>query len=135
MGKVLHIIATPRGKASRTLQVSASFLTAFKERHPDWRIDSLDLYKEQLPPLSVKRVDGKYMLLEGKELFGEAKESWEEVISHIERFLAASHSIKTIFSGNSTIPMWERKITQMGRNSVSASFQRGSSAGFPMAGR
>lgn len=103
MKKLLHIIATPRGEESRTLQVTEAFLEVFKEKQQDWVIEELDLAKEQLPSLSAKRVDGKYVLLGGKDLFGELKEAWQEIISHIERFLSAdAYLIST--------PMWNFSI-------------------------
>ncbi len=106
MGKLLHIIASPREEESRTLQVSEVFLSAFKERHPDWVIDELNLMKEEIPALSMKRVDGKYVLLEGKDLFGDLKESWEDILAHINRFLSADvYVIST--------PMWNFHIPYM----------------------
>lgn len=99
MKKLLHIIATPRGEESRTLKVSNVFLDTFKEKHTDWVIDELDLSKEELPSLTVKRVDGKFILLGGKDLYGDMKESWMDIISHIERFTSAdAYLIST--------PMW-----------------------------
>lgn len=103
MKKLLHIIATPRQDESRTLQISEAFLNAFKQSHSGWVIEDLDLSKEGLPPLTIKRVDGKYVLLGGKDLFGEFKEAWEEIIAHIERFLSAdAYLIST--------PMWNFSI-------------------------
>lgn len=103
MPKLLHIVATPREDRSRTLQVSEEFLRAFQERHRDWVVDELNVMKEPLPELSMKRVDGKYTLLEGKNLFGEEKEAWEEILQHIERFLSADcYLIST--------PMWNFSI-------------------------
>ncbi len=99
MKKILHIIATPREEESRTLQVSQSFLEAFQGKHPDWEIDELNLFKEELPPLTLKRVDGKYILLGGKDLFGKFKEAWEEIVAHIERFMSADAYLITT-------PMW-----------------------------
>jgi FMN-dependent NADH-azoreductase len=99
MKKLLHIIATPRGEESRTLKVSRTFLDSFKSSHTDWVVEELDLFKEELPSLTVKRVDGKYILLGGKDLFGEAKEAWQEIIAHIDRFMSADgYLIST--------PMW-----------------------------
>jgi FMN-dependent NADH-azoreductase len=99
MKKLLHIIATPRGDESRTLKISHAFLEAFKEKNPGCIIDELDLTKEILPPLTVKRVDGKYALLSGKELSGELKDAWQDIIKHIERFLSSDlYLIST--------PMW-----------------------------
>ena len=89
MDRLLHIIATPRVGESRTLKVSQEFLESFKKKYPGCGIDELDLYKEKLPELTVKRVDGKYILLGGKDLSGEFKEAWEEIVAHINRFLSA----------------------------------------------
>jgi len=103
MKKLLHIIATPRGGESRTLQVTEAFLNVFTEKHVDWVVEELDLSKEQLPSLTVKRVDGKYVLLAGKDLNGELKVVWQEIITHIERFMSAdAYLIST--------PMWNFSI-------------------------
>ncbi|NQU73345.1 MAG: NAD(P)H-dependent oxidoreductase, partial [Candidatus Omnitrophica bacterium] len=54
MKKLLHIIATPRDKDSRTLKVSQVFIDGLKNRYPNSEIDTLDLYKEGLPELTAK---------------------------------------------------------------------------------
>lgn len=106
MQKLLHIIATPREEESRTLKVSESFLDTFKANHPDWVFDTLNLTKEKLPSLSMKRVDGKYVLLAGKNLFGQLKDEWQEILDHISRFLSADvYLIST--------PMWNFSIPYM----------------------
>ena len=104
MKKLLHVIATPRGDESRTLKVAAAFLQIFKARHPDWAVDTLDLTREKLPSLTVQRVDGKYALLSGKDLDGELKQSWEEIITHIDRFLAADAYLVSAPMWNFSIP-------------------------------
>ena len=104
--KLLHIIATPRGADSRTLKISHVFIAAFKLKNPGCVVDEIDLSKEDLPPLTVKRVDGKYALLSGKELTGESKEAWKDIIKHIDRFLSADmYLIST--------PMWNFGIPYM----------------------
>ncbi len=99
MKTLLHIVASPRGDESRTLKVADAFLEGFRHTHPDWQIDTLDLSKEDLPPLTVMRIGGKYVLLGGGELTGEMKESWEEFERHIERFMAADGYLLST-------PMW-----------------------------
>lgn len=106
MKKLLHIIATPRAAESRTLQVSEAFLTAFKDTHADWVVEELDLSKEELPSLTMKMVDGKYILLGGKDLFGEFKEAWVDIIAHIERFLSADAYLISV-------PMWNFSVPYM----------------------
>jgi FMN-dependent NADH-azoreductase len=103
MGRLLHIVASPREEESRTLQISDVFLKSFQEKHPDWVIDELNLAKEEIPELSMKRVDGKYTLLQGEDLFGEMKESWQEILQYIDRFLSADiYLIST--------PMWNFSV-------------------------
>jgi FMN-dependent NADH-azoreductase len=104
MKKLLHIITTPRAEESRTLKVSASFLEAFTKSHTDWVVEELDLTKEELPGLTVKRVDGKYMLLEGKELSGQFRTAWQEIIYQIERFLSADAYLVSTPMWNFSIP-------------------------------
>ena len=104
--KLFHIIATPREETSRTLEVSTAFLEAFRASHPNWVFDELNLAKVELPSLSHRRVDGKYMLLEGKNLFGEVKELWNDIIAHIERFKTADLILITT-------PMWNFSIPYM----------------------
>jgi len=103
MKKLLHIIATPRGESSRTLKVSNTFLNQLKKKYPDCEIDTLNVFTENLPNLTVKSIDGKYTLLTGKELTEEHKTAWKDIIAHIERFLSADvYLIST--------PMWNFSI-------------------------
>ncbi|HBC89339.1 MAG TPA: ACP phosphodiesterase [Lentisphaeria bacterium] len=104
MKKLLHIIATPRGDASSTLKVSGAFLVAFRQKHQGWTVDELDLTKEEIPSMTVKRVDGKYALLNGKDLSGEMKESWNEIVSQIERFTSADVYLISVPMWNFSIP-------------------------------
>jgi FMN-dependent NADH-azoreductase len=106
MKKIFHIVASPRGDDSRTLELSEAFLSEFLKKHPDWMVDELNLWTEKLPPMTMKRVDGKYMLLGGKDLFGEFKEAWEEIIQHIDRFKAADLYLVST-------PMWNFSIPYM----------------------
>ena len=64
---------------------------------------ALDLFKDTIPPLTLKTVSGKYVLLGGKDLSGELKEAWRDIERHITRFLSAdAYLIST--------PMWNFSI-------------------------
>jgi FMN-dependent NADH-azoreductase len=104
MKKLLHIIATPRGDESRTLRVSAAFLEAFRLAHPACAVDTLNLWAEKLPPLTISVVQGKYVLLGGKELSGPLKDAWADVLHHIERFLSADAFLVSTPMWNFSIP-------------------------------
>jgi FMN-dependent NADH-azoreductase len=104
MNKLLHIIAAPREEESRTLKISRSFLDAFTPAHPDWVVEELDLFNEELPGLAMKRADGRYMLLDGVGLFGKLKEEWEAIIAQIERFKSADGYLVSAPMWNFSIP-------------------------------
>lgn len=106
MKKLLHLIATPREEESRTLQISETFLSAFSQKYPNWIIDELNLAKESLPALSIKSVSGKYVLLEGKEIYGSLRETWAEILQHIDRFKTADLFLIST-------PMWNFSIPYM----------------------
>ena len=97
MKKILHIIATPRAEQSSTLKVAEKFMQTFKDKYPSYDVDELDLYKEELPKLTVKRIDGKY------DLQGDLQDAWKEIIDHIERFLSADIYLLSV-------PMWNFNI-------------------------
>ncbi|MDD5108222.1 MAG: NAD(P)H-dependent oxidoreductase [Candidatus Omnitrophica bacterium] len=104
MKKLLHIIATPRREESRTLKVSSSFLKAFTDSHPDWEVEEFDLAKVKLPDLAVKQVNGKYLLLSGKDLTGPFKASWKDILKYIQQFLSADGYLLSTPMWNFSIP-------------------------------
>lgn len=99
MKRLLHIIATPRAGDSRTLKVSGAFLEAFRKKYPACRIEELNVATQPLSSLTVKMIDGKYVLLGGGELTGILKDAWKEIERYIEQFLSADGYLITT-------PMW-----------------------------
>jgi FMN-dependent NADH-azoreductase len=104
MKKLLHVVASPRGGKSRTLKVANAFLERFKERHPDWLVDEINVFEEELPGMSARQVDGKYILLGNRELYGELREKWAEIEQHILRFKEANAYLISTPMWNFTIP-------------------------------
>jgi len=99
MKTLLHIIATPRGNLSNTLKVSAAVVKSFQEQHPDGRVDAIDLFGENMPPMTLKATNGKYLLLSGKELDDQTLPAWKPILAQIQRFLAAEYVLISS-------PMW-----------------------------
>ncbi|MCX5657783.1 MAG: NAD(P)H-dependent oxidoreductase [Candidatus Omnitrophica bacterium] len=116
MRKLLHIIATPRGSDSRTLRVSKVFIDTFKNRNQDYFIDEFNLFEKTLPDLTIKRIDGKYALLGGKEPDGNLKYAWKDIEKEIERFTSAD--IYLISS-----PMWNFSIPYPLKHYIDIIFQ------------
>ncbi len=106
MKKLLHIIATPRARESRTLKVSEAFLDGLRKSYGDCKIDTLDITKEKLPPLTVKAVNGKYVLLGGGDLTGDLKLAWSEIVKQIERFLSTDGYLLSVPMWNFSIPYY-----------------------------
>lgn len=104
MDRILHINAAPRDKDSRTLEVTAAFMDSLKKKYPRCRIDELNVFTEKLPDLTTQRLDGKYVLLGGKGLTPELEKAWKEIITEIERFLAADAYILSAPMWNFSIP-------------------------------
>ena len=104
--KLLHIIATPREKESRTLKVTEAFFEGLKKNNPDCEVDTLDVTKEKLPQMTVKAVNGKYVLLGGKDLPDDLKPAWNDIIKHIERFLSADGYVISVPMWNFSIPYY-----------------------------
>lgn len=109
MKKLLHINAAPRGSESRTLKVSNAFLESFKDSHNGWIVDELNLFTDEIPSLTKRRIDGKYVVMSGKDLSGDVKESWEEIVFHIERFMSADGYLLSSPMWNFSIPYHLKK--------------------------
>lgn len=104
MKKILHIISTPRDDASRTLKISKYFLESLKNKYPACAVDTLNLFKDTIPSLTLKTIDGKYVLLAGKDLSGDLKEAWRDIERAITRFLSADAYLISVPMWNFSIP-------------------------------
>lgn len=103
MRKILHVVSTPRKEKSRTLMVSDELLKSLEIKYPGVNISTLNLFEAKLPDLTVKSIDGKFILMGGKDLPEEYKAVWSEFILYIEQFL--SSDLIVISS-----PMWNFSI-------------------------
>lgn len=99
MNRVLYIKSSPRGAASRTLSISGVLIDKIKASYPEAVIDEVDLFTEKLPELHVDTVNGKYILMGGRDIPDEMKGAWREVEFQINRFLASDTIIIAA-------PMW-----------------------------
>lgn len=116
--KLLHIIATTRGEQSRTLSISREFLMSLNEKHPDIKVDELDLSKTELPPVLDATVNAKYLLMSGGELDEQTLESWKKVSAMAENFI--SYDLFLI-----TAPMWNFGIPYMLKHYIDVIMQAG----------
>ena len=97
--KVLHIVATPRGDKSNTLQVSAAFLDSLSARRADVDIEVVDLFHRDLPALAGDNIEAKYTLMAGQPIDRKHEESWRQIETLIADFLSADVYVLSV-------PMW-----------------------------
>ena len=116
--KLLHIIATTRGAQSRTLSISKEFLQTLKEKHPQIKVDELDLSTTELPPVLDSNVKAKYLLMMGGELDEPTRETWKKVSDLAENFI--SYDLFLI-----TAPMWNFSVPYMLKHYIDVIMQAG----------
>jgi FMN-dependent NADH-azoreductase len=102
--KLLHIIATPRGARSRTLEISNAFLQQLQSRHPALEVGTRDLFAQDLPPVDGQNMDSKYRLMVGRPIDPEHADSWAHIEVLIKEFLAADLYLVTAPMWNFSIP-------------------------------
>ena len=106
MKKLLHVVATPRAEESRTLKVTEAFLEEFTKTHVGCQVDTFNVCTEPLPELTVRLLDGKYVLLGGKDLTGALRDSWKPIRAHIQRFREADGYLLSTPMWNFSIPYY-----------------------------
>jgi FMN-dependent NADH-azoreductase len=123
MSALLHVAASPRGSASESGALAATFLTAFTETHPDVPVDTLDLWDGTLPAFGPAATAGKMALFAGRQPEGEAAEAWRAVEATFRRFDAAD---RYLFS----VPMWNAGVPYVLKQFIDVVSQPGLLFGF-----
>ncbi|MBO0774266.1 MAG: NAD(P)H-dependent oxidoreductase [Actinobacteria bacterium] len=99
MNRLLHIASSPRGDESESLRIAGTFLSAYRDSHPDAEIETWDLWDGTLPEFGPAAAGAKMTVLAGREPAGAQAAAWQPVQAAIRRFLAAD---RLLFSA----PMW-----------------------------
>ena len=99
MKKLLFIESSSRGEKSFTTDLANSIIDELRAREPAWEVDHLNLWAEQLPPMSGPTVTAKYAVLSGSPLNAKEEQAWGIVGDCIDRFRTAD----LILMG---VPMW-----------------------------
>lgn len=102
--RLLHLIASPRGENSRTLQIAEAFLVNLKKQHVDLVADELDLTQIKLPEMSAGTVDAKYTLISGGKLTPEVQTDWDMVTQFSTDFLKYDCYLISSPMWNFTVP-------------------------------
>lgn len=99
MSKLVYIQASPRIERSHSRAVADTFVEAYSTANPTDEIDTLDLFKEDLPAFDGLALQGKYTIMNGNKHSHEEMQAWKAIEKVIDRFKSAD---KYLFA----VPMW-----------------------------
>jgi len=99
MSTLLYIQSSPRGQRSKSITVADAFVKTYKQKHPDDKIVTLNIFKEKLPAFDGLTVQAKYTILHGQKHSKEELQVWKKVEKVIEQFKSADKYVLAV-------PMW-----------------------------
>ena len=123
MSKLLHMSASPRGTASESLAIAATFVDTFSDVRPDIAVEHWDLWDGTLPPFGAAAAGAKMSIFAGQEPVGEQAAAWAAVHRTFERFAAADYYL---FS----VPMWNHGVPYVLKQFIDVVSQPGLVFGF-----
>jgi FMN-dependent NADH-azoreductase len=100
---LLHIAASPRGPQSASLAIADALLDAYRETHPDDRIETWNLWDGTLPEFGPDAANAKMTVFGGSEPTGAQAVAWQAAAETFRRIEAAD---KLLFS----VPMWNAGV-------------------------
>ncbi|MGG1948939.1 NAD(P)H-dependent oxidoreductase [Trinickia sp. NRRL B-1857] len=102
--KLLYVKGSPRGDRSRSAQVAALFIAAYRARHPNAEIEELDLWQASLPEFDGDRAAAKMSFFGDPEMNGAQRTAWDEIARIANHFACADDFLFTVPMWNSGIP-------------------------------
>ena len=123
MTTLLHISASPRGAKSESLAIAETFLSAYRETHPDNTIETWDLWDGTLPEFGPAAAHAKMAVFAGADPMGDEAAAWRAAGQAFERFAAAD---EYLFS----VPMWNAGIPYILKQFIDVISQPGMVFGF-----
>jgi FMN-dependent NADH-azoreductase len=123
MSKLLHVSASPRGTASESLAIAATFVDTFFDVRPDIAVEHWDLWDGTLAPFGPAAAGAKMSIFAGQEPSGEQAAAWAAVHRTFERFASADYYL---FS----VPMWNHGVPYILKQFIDVVSQPGLVFGF-----
>jgi FMN-dependent NADH-azoreductase len=118
MSTLLHIESSPRKRRSASLDVARAYLDAYRDAHPDHRIDVLDLWSVELPEFDGDALDAKYADLSGTPLSEDQQQAWTSIRELAQRL----HDADTLLF---SVPLWNFSIPYKLKHFIDVVSQRG----------
>lgn len=122
--RLLHIAASPRGAASESLDIAATFLDAFADARPDIEIETWDLWDGTLPEFGPAAAAAKMSIFAGAAPeSGKSARAWSAAVDTFRRFDSAD---RYLFS----VPMWNAGVPYILKQFIDVISQPGLVFGF-----
>ncbi|MBI5142809.1 MAG: NAD(P)H-dependent oxidoreductase [Nitrospirae bacterium] len=86
MAKLLYICASPMGERSYSTRAADAFVAAYRKAHTGDTVETLNLWKADLPEFDLTTASGKYAILHGKSHSAEEAAAWQGVVKAIDHF-------------------------------------------------
>ena len=103
VARLLHISSSPRGQASESLAIAATFLEAYVDAHPEAEVDRFDLWDGSLPEFGPDAAAAKMAVFAGQAPTGAQAAAWQAATDTFHRVAGATHYL---FS----VPMWNHGV-------------------------
>ena len=99
MTKLLYVRTSPRGEASKSIQIADAYLAAYREAHPDADIETVDLWELGLPEFDGNSAASKMSFFGEAGMTEKQKAIYAELVRLFEQFNSADDYLFAI-------PMW-----------------------------
>ncbi|MEC4678367.1 MAG: NAD(P)H-dependent oxidoreductase [Nitrospirota bacterium] len=128
MTKLLHIVASPRGRDSQSNVLASAYIEERRTVAPDLVVDTIDLWRENLPEFDGDKTAAKMTFFGVGEMDGRKQSAWDHVVQITQRFIDADHYVFAV-------PMWNGGIPYKLKQYIDIITQPGLLFGFnPQAG-
>jgi FMN-dependent NADH-azoreductase len=117
MPKLLHLSCSPRTE-SESSAAARLFLDRFRQAHPDWDVDVMDLWRDHLPEFDGSILEAKYARLSGQSFTDAQRDAFAVAERIAVRFALADRVVISTPMWNFGIPyklkQWFDVIIQPG---------------------
>lgn len=117
MPHLLHIESSPRKQRSASIEVANAFIAAWKVRHPQATVDTLDVWTTPLPEFNGEALGAKYAALEGTARSPEQLRVWADIEALGQRLHRADVIVVSV-------PMWNFGIPYRLKHLIDAVSQK-----------
>lgn len=116
--RILHVIGSPRGERSRSVKVAQRLIEGLVAASSGAAVETLNVCHADLPALTGPVIEGRYALIEGRDVADDVRAEWGRIGDTVAHFLSFDTIVFSVPMWNFGIP-WQLKqyidtITQPG---------------------